>query len=68
MSNLRKNIDKLLPQREEFQARHIGPREHEQMEMLRSIGFKNLDELTEAAVPVKILHKGDLNLDEPVSE
>lgn len=68
LSNLRKNLAKLLPQKEEFQARHIGPREHEQKEMLRLIGFKNLDELTEAAVPAKILHKGDLNLDEPVTE
>lgn len=40
LSNLHKNLDKLLPQKEEFQARHIGPREHEQMEMLRLIGFK----------------------------
>lgn len=40
LSNLRKNVDKLLPQKEEFQARHIGPREHEQIEMLRLIGFK----------------------------
>lgn len=40
LSNLRMNIDKLLSQKEEFQARHIGPREHEQMEMLRLIGFK----------------------------
>lgn len=40
LSNLRKNLDKLLPQKEEFQIRHIGPREHEQMEMLRLIGFK----------------------------
>ncbi|XP_050454391.1 glycine dehydrogenase (decarboxylating), mitochondrial isoform X1 [Cataglyphis hispanica] len=68
LSNLQKNLDKLLPQKEEFQARHIGPREHEQIEMLRLIGFKSLDELTEAAVPVKILRKGDLNIDEPVTE
>lgn len=40
LSNLRKNLDKLLPQKKEFQARHIGPRQHEQMEMLRLIGFK----------------------------
>ncbi|XP_029668519.1 glycine dehydrogenase (decarboxylating), mitochondrial [Formica exsecta] len=68
LSNLQNNLDKLLPSKEEFQARHIGPREHEQIEMLRLIGFKSLDELTEAAVPVKILRKGDLNLDKPVTE
>ncbi|KYM81421.1 Glycine dehydrogenase [decarboxylating], mitochondrial [Atta colombica] len=68
LSLQRQNMKKLLPQKEEFQARHIGPREHEQIEMLRLIGFKNLDELTKTAVPAKILHKGDLNLEEPVTE
>lgn len=36
----RQNLERLLPQREEFQARHIGPREHEQIEMLKLIGYK----------------------------
>jgi len=40
LSSQRQNMKKLLPQKEEFQARHIGPREHEQIEMLRLIGFK----------------------------
>lgn len=39
-SSQKQNMSKLLPQKEEFQARHIGPREHEQIEMLRLIGFK----------------------------
>ena len=39
-SSQRQNMSKLLPQKEESQARHIGPREHEQIEMLRLIGFK----------------------------
>jgi len=30
--------------------------------------LQSLDELTEAAVPAKILHKGDLNLDDSISE
>lgn len=34
------NLEKLFPKREEFQTRHIGPREHEQLEMLQTIGFK----------------------------
>lgn len=38
----RQNMSKLLSQKEEFQTRHIGPREHEQIEMLRLIGFKVL--------------------------
>ncbi|EFN88530.1 Glycine dehydrogenase [decarboxylating], mitochondrial [Harpegnathos saltator] len=58
----------MLPQKEEFQVRHIGPREHEQLKMLRTIGYKSLNELTEAAVPAKILHKKDLSIDEPLTE
>jgi hypothetical protein len=30
--------------------------------------LQNLDELTEAAIPAKIIHKKNLNLDEPLSE
>lgn len=32
------NFDKLFAERE-FQSRHIGPRDHEQLEMLKTIGF-----------------------------
>ncbi|XP_076757036.1 glycine dehydrogenase (decarboxylating), mitochondrial [Xylocopa sonorina] len=67
-----KNFDreklKLFPQNEEFQVRHIGPREHEQLEMLKTIGFKSLDELTKAAVPEKILYQKDLNIEQPTTE
>lgn len=34
------NIEKLLPQKDEFQNRHIGPREYELTQMLQTIGFK----------------------------
>lgn len=40
ISSHKQNMNKLLPQKEEFQTRHIGPREHEQIEMLKLIGFK----------------------------
>lgn len=63
-----KNIERLLPQKDEFQVRHIGPREHDQIDMLKTIGFKSLEELTEAAVPANILHKGQLKMEEPVTE
>lgn len=32
-------FDELFRERE-FQSRHIGPRDHEQLEMLKTIGFK----------------------------
>lgn len=34
------NIERLLPQKDEFQNRHIGPREYELTQMLQTIGFK----------------------------
>lgn len=34
------SLEKLFPKREEFQSRHIGPRDHEQLQMLQTIGFK----------------------------
>jgi CRISPR/Cas system-associated endoribonuclease Cas2 len=33
-------LDKLFPTREEFPARHIGPREQEQTQMLELLGFR----------------------------
>lgn len=36
----KKKLEGLLPQKEEFQDRHIGPREHEQIKMLRTIGYQ----------------------------
>ncbi|XP_078043895.1 glycine dehydrogenase (decarboxylating), mitochondrial [Augochlora pura] len=61
-------IDKLLPRKDEFQCRHIGPREEEQLHMLETIGFKSLEELTKAAIPEKILYNGDLKIDPAVTE
>ncbi|XP_034935017.1 glycine dehydrogenase (decarboxylating), mitochondrial [Chelonus insularis] len=60
-------FDKIFPKRE-FQSRHIGPRDHEQLEMLRTIGFNTLDELTNTAIPDKIQHNQDLDLESPLSE
>ncbi|KAK2589322.1 hypothetical protein KPH14_007870 [Odynerus spinipes] len=36
--------------------------------MLETIGFKSLEELTKTAVPSHILHSGDLNIEQSVSE
>lgn len=33
-------LAKLFPKREEFPARHIGPRDHEQTQMLELLGFR----------------------------
>lgn len=62
------NLEKLFPKREEFQTRHIGPREHEQIQMLQTIGFKSLEELTQSAVPANIISNKPLEIEEPVNE
>ncbi|XP_053989014.1 glycine dehydrogenase (decarboxylating), mitochondrial [Hylaeus volcanicus] len=68
-SNVRmESIEKLLLRKDEFQIRHIGPREQEQLEMLKTVGYKSLDEMTKAAIPAKILYKGELEIEEPVTE
>ena len=52
----------------EFIYRHIGPSEEEQQKMLKSVGYKTLDNLMDNTVPEKILLKDDLKIDEPLSE
>lgn len=69
LNNLQKeNVSELLLQKDEFQIRHIGPRQYEQLEMLKTIGFKSLEELTNAAVPAKILYKEELKIEQSVTE
>ncbi|KAG8233461.1 hypothetical protein J437_LFUL013747 [Ladona fulva] len=68
VSQKQNDIEKLFPKREEFQSRHIGPREQDQTEMLDSLGFKTLDEMTDRAVPDNIRLKRDLNINEPIGK
>ena len=53
---------------DQFVRRHIGPNAHEETEMLAQLGFKNLDELIDAAVPKKIRLGKKLNLPAAQSE
>lgn len=39
------NTNVLCTRKDEFELRHIGPREEEQLDMLRTIGFKVLQYL-----------------------
>ena len=61
-------INDLNPQRnllahpDQFVRRHIGPDAKDETEMLAQLGFKNLDELIDAAVPKKIRLEKKLNL------
>jgi len=55
-------------QPDKFVRRHIGPNAAETGEMLSLLGFKNLDELVDAAVPQKIRLNDKLNLPAAKSE
>lgn len=61
-------LDELFPRVEDFPAHHIGPRRHEAKAMLGELGFKKLDELTDAAVPENIRLGRQLHLERPYSE
>src|SRR5438270_5993647 len=52
----------------DFARRHIGPNETETAEMLRAVGFENLDALIDATVPKNIRLDRELNLPEAKSE
>ncbi len=51
-----------------FARRHIGPSEDEVRDMLREVGFENLDALIDAGVPKNIRLDRQLNLPEAKSE
>jgi glycine dehydrogenase len=51
-----------------FARRHIGPSEDEVRDMLREVGFENLDVLIDAAVPKNIRLDRQLNLPDAKSE
>jgi glycine dehydrogenase len=60
--------DTLLQHPDLFVRRHIGPNASETNAMLTLLGFKNLDELVDAAVPQKIRFGKQLNLPAAKSE
>ncbi|KAL0277890.1 UNVERIFIED_CONTAM: hypothetical protein PYX00_005011 [Menopon gallinae] len=63
-----KSINNLFSKENEFQSRHIGPRESDQRQMLDLLGFKSLDELTSKAVPESIQLKGEMKMEKPIGE
>ncbi len=51
-----------------FVSRHIGPRENDVQEMLKTIGVTSLDELIFNTIPSDIRLKAELDLPKPMSE
>ncbi|HVU06943.1 MAG TPA: aminomethyl-transferring glycine dehydrogenase [Verrucomicrobiae bacterium] len=60
--------ENLLSHPDQFVRRHIGPNFVESAEMLTLLGFKNVDELVDAAVPKNIRLDKNLNLPPAKSE
>jgi glycine dehydrogenase len=55
-------------QQAEFQARHIGPNEHDTRKMLHTIGESSLQSLVDKTVPPAIRMKKPLNIPAAMSE
>jgi glycine dehydrogenase len=51
-----------------FAQRHIGPSEDEQAQMLKTVGYGSLDELTSAALPAGLAADRELSLPGPLTE
>ncbi|MDZ4850941.1 MAG: aminomethyl-transferring glycine dehydrogenase [Pirellulaceae bacterium] len=51
-----------------FVSRHIGPREDDIQHMLNALGYRSLDELTEAVVPPNIIDTKDVDIELGISE
>jgi glycine dehydrogenase len=51
-----------------FAQRHIGPSEDDQSQMLKTVGYNSLDELTAAALPPGLAALRELNLPAPLTE
>ena len=49
-----------FPRHDNFESRHLGPREAELTAMLQALGCKTLDELTDKAIPANIRWRGEL--------
>jgi glycine dehydrogenase len=51
-----------------FAQRHIGPSDDDQAQMLKTVGYPSLDELTSAALPAGLAADRELNLPGPLTE
>ncbi len=70
MSEITRNAARptFLEPSDTFPRRHIGPRDDQQLEMLKTLGFDSLDGLTDNVIPRGIRYEQTLELDPPLSE
>lgn len=67
MSSTTSTLQQLSTQNE-FQRRHVGPSESEKQEMLKSLGFTNVDELMSKVVPKTIFNKEKMAIGDGIAE
>ena len=65
--NLNSNLSSLSPQNE-FTGRHIGPSVDEQNQMLKELGFQNMEEMITKVVPKSIYNPAKMNVGDGISE
>uniref|UniRef100_A0A8C5TFM5 glycine dehydrogenase (aminomethyl-transferring) n=1 Tax=Malurus cyaneus samueli TaxID=2593467 RepID=A0A8C5TFM5_9PASS len=53
---------------DDFSRRHIGPREQEKREMLRTVGVQSVEELMDKTIPASIRLRRPLRMDDHVCE
>ncbi len=58
----------LFPHPDKFENRHIGPKDNELPEILKTIGVSSIDQLIEETIPKHIMLKDELKLDLQLSE
>ena len=68
LNNLRRCFSYFRHESDKFINRHIGPEEHEKLEMVRTVGFQSLDQLIAATVPASIRSSKPLSLSKPLTE
>ncbi|CAD5118701.1 DgyrCDS7383 [Dimorphilus gyrociliatus] len=57
-----------FPKNDDFSNRHIGPTEEEAYQMIKYLGLKDIDELTNRTIPDNIKLTRPLNLEEQLDE
>lgn len=62
------HFDRVVPARQAFKTRHIGPNEAQKQEMLQVVGCKDLETLAKNAIPKDIALGRDLDLSKPLDE
>ncbi len=65
--DLNSNLSSLSPQNE-FTGRHIGPSVDEQNEMLKYLGFQNMEEMITKVIPKSIYNPAKMNVGDGISE